>query len=194
MNKHSKITSLTRESLIKSFCLLYEKKPIEKISIGELTTLAGYNRTTFYNYFEDIYDLLNYIETFAISHIKDGIITTLKKGDPKQRLIDSFIDIYEKWGFYIKILLNNSHSLEFTHNLKKEIFTTCMDTFNLQKDNIKAKYILEFYLSALISVINKWIQNEDNISKEEMGELLKDMLPISIFEKIDKYKNKIRLL
>ncbi len=55
------------------------KKPIEKISIRELTDTAGYNRTTFYNYFSDIYDVLDYIENSSIRYVKKNIIIDMKK-------------------------------------------------------------------------------------------------------------------
>ena len=41
------------------FSLLAEK-PFEKITVGELCENAQYPRATFYNYFDDKYDLLNY--------------------------------------------------------------------------------------------------------------------------------------
>ena len=48
----------TKENFITSFWQLYQDKPVQKISIRELCATAGYNRTTFYDHFRDIYDLL----------------------------------------------------------------------------------------------------------------------------------------
>ena len=39
---------------------LLAKKPFEDIAVGELCELAQYPRATFYNYFDDKYDLLGY--------------------------------------------------------------------------------------------------------------------------------------
>ena len=41
------------------FTLLSEKS-FEEITVGELCKRANYPRATFYNYFEDKFDLLNY--------------------------------------------------------------------------------------------------------------------------------------
>lgn len=50
--------SLTRENLIEAFWELYKDKPIEKITVKEITNRAGYNRGTFYAYFKDTYEVL----------------------------------------------------------------------------------------------------------------------------------------
>lgn len=57
MKKQPQITEQTKACLREAFWTLYTKKPIEKISIKEITDLAGYNRGTFYLYYKDVYDL-----------------------------------------------------------------------------------------------------------------------------------------
>lgn len=47
MKKQPHITEQTKNNLRIAFWSLYAQKPIEKISIKEITELAGYNRGTF---------------------------------------------------------------------------------------------------------------------------------------------------
>ncbi|BAK56129.1 TetR family transcriptional regulator [Candidatus Arthromitus sp. SFB-mouse-Japan] len=194
MKKQQDTTNETKNSFIVSFCKLYMKKPIEKISIRELTDTAGYNRTTFYNYFSDIYDVLDYIENSSIRYVKKNIIIDMKKENPSKQFINTFLNIYENWESYIKVLLSNQNSAHFTDRLKKELFSSCMDAFNLPKNNIRAEYILDFYLSAIISVISRWIKNQSEMSSLEMANLLEDMLKNNIFTKIDNYTKKEKTL
>ncbi|AID44291.1 Transcriptional regulator, TetR family [Candidatus Arthromitus sp. SFB-mouse-NL] len=194
MKKQQDTTNETKNSFIVSFCKLYMKKPIEKISIRELTDTAGYNRTTFYNYFSDIYDVLDYIENSSIRYVKKNIIIDMKKENPSKQFINTFLNIYENWESYIKVLLSNQNSAHFTDRLKKELFNSCMDAFNLPKNNIRAEYILDFYLSAIISVISRWIRNQSEMSSLEMANLLEDMLTNNIFTKIDNYTKKEKTL
>ena len=49
--------------LAESFKELAKKHPIEKITIKEITDLAGVIRPTFYNHFQDKYELLEWIIT-----------------------------------------------------------------------------------------------------------------------------------
>ncbi len=50
----------TLDALSGAMFLLLSEKPFEKITVGELCEQAQYPRATFYNYFDDKYDLLNY--------------------------------------------------------------------------------------------------------------------------------------
>lgn len=72
MKKKPEITKKTKRNIVDNFCELYMEKPIEKISIQEITNRAGYNRSTFYQYFSDIYELLTYVEDELLSYIKRG--------------------------------------------------------------------------------------------------------------------------
>ena len=47
--------------LAESFKELHLKQPIEKITIKEITDKAGVIRPTFYNHFQDKYELLEWI-------------------------------------------------------------------------------------------------------------------------------------
>ena len=47
--------------LAESFKELAKKRPIEKITIREITDKAGVIRPTFYNHFQDKYELLEWI-------------------------------------------------------------------------------------------------------------------------------------
>lgn len=61
MKKQPEVTEATKQTLIDAFCLLNRETPIGKITIQAITRKAGYNRCTFYQYFKDVYDLLDHI-------------------------------------------------------------------------------------------------------------------------------------
>ena len=50
----------TLDALSGAMFLLLSQKAFEEITVGELCEQAQYPRATFYNYFDDKYDLLNY--------------------------------------------------------------------------------------------------------------------------------------
>lgn len=62
MKKQPEITAKTKAKIMNAFWELYRESRIEKISIGAIMKKAGYNRGTFYEYFIDIYDLLDQFE------------------------------------------------------------------------------------------------------------------------------------
>lgn len=50
----------TLEAFSKTMFSLLAKKPFETISVNEICEISNFPRATFYNYFDDKYDLLNY--------------------------------------------------------------------------------------------------------------------------------------
>ena len=81
MKKQPHITEQTKNNQRSAFWSLYAQKPIEKISIKEITELAGYNRGTFYLYYNDVYDLLHQIEEEILGKITDVLNDSLEKND-----------------------------------------------------------------------------------------------------------------
>lgn len=55
-------TKRTRASIKAAFMTLRAKKPLEKITVKELSELAQINKATFYLHYRDIYDLSDQIE------------------------------------------------------------------------------------------------------------------------------------
>lgn len=186
MKKQPEITDATRNAFIDAFCKLYKKTPIEKISIGQVTNAAGYNRTTFYHYFKDIYDLLTYIEDNVILHVKENILANIRSGNLEQKFILSFTKMYEGREQYVKALLGNPNSARFIERLKMEMFPALIDVFRLPKDDVTITYILDFYLSAVLSVISRWIRNECVIPQSELAALIRDMLIKGVLPQLNK--------
>ena len=52
----------TKRKLREGLLQLMERKPVNEISVKELTDLVDINRGTFYFHYQDIYDLLRQIE------------------------------------------------------------------------------------------------------------------------------------
>lgn len=61
MHKQPDITAATRKKIMDSFWNIYITTPIDKITISAITKSAGVHRSTFYEYFKDIYDLKDYL-------------------------------------------------------------------------------------------------------------------------------------
>lgn len=63
----------TRRSIINAFIELRASKPLEKITVKELSEKALINKATFYQHFEDIYALSEMLEEEAIETIFQSI-------------------------------------------------------------------------------------------------------------------------
>lgn len=63
----------TKAAIKKAFLELRRKKPIEKITVTELSRLAEINKATFYLHYSDIYSLAEEIEDEVIDDILSDI-------------------------------------------------------------------------------------------------------------------------
>ena len=81
MKKQPERTAATRSLFIETFIYLSEQKPIETISVSELAKKTGFNRSTFYQYFNDTHHLLSCIEDDIVDFITHTRIS--KMGTPK---------------------------------------------------------------------------------------------------------------
>lgn len=66
-------TERTKRSIINAFLELRAKKPLEKITVKELSELAFINKATFYSHYHDIYDLSEQLEEEVISSVLRSI-------------------------------------------------------------------------------------------------------------------------
>ena len=59
----------TKKAIRRAFFELIRQKPVEKITVRELSELAEINKTTFYAHYDTIYDLVDQLEQEMIETI-----------------------------------------------------------------------------------------------------------------------------
>ena len=69
------MTNATKAALEASLKKLLLKKPLDKITINDLTTDCGISRMAFYYHFKDIYDLVEWKCKEAETQAQQGKIT-----------------------------------------------------------------------------------------------------------------------
>ncbi len=161
MNKQPEITEQTRKNIIAAFCRLYEEKPIEKISVKEVIALAGYNRSTFYEYFTDIYALLEFIEDDVIDYIKVGLNNRTKSQTDLLTLLAAKED-------YLKVLMGTYGCIHFQDRLKNEFMQVSEPN---EYGEIRA-YLEEFHMTVSLSMYRLWLKQGKDISLDELSGLI----------------------
>ncbi len=160
MKKQPEITEQTRKNIVMAFCKLYEQKPIEKISVKDVINLAGYNRSTFYEYFTDVYALLKYIEDDVINYIK-------AKMNNETRSPADLLTLFSAKEDYLKVLLGTYGCIHFQDRLKNEF----MQISN-ESDNSLQPYLAEFHMMVSLSMYRLWLKNNKDISLDELSSLI----------------------
>jgi AcrR family transcriptional regulator len=142
MKKQPEVTEQTKKNIIAAFCDLYRERPIEKIHVKDVIAAAGYNRSTFYEYFQDIYALLIYIEDDVIHYIKKG----LNSGTHTQTDLLRLLSEKEQ---YLKVLLGPFGGVHFQDRLMKELLPEREETIN---NSPLQSYISEFHMTISLSM------------------------------------------
>ncbi|MFS0726367.1 TetR/AcrR family transcriptional regulator [Paenibacillus sp. 1P07SE] len=172
MKKQPELTDKTRQTFINVFCDLYSQKPIEKISVQEIAKQSGYNRSTFYQYFTDIYALLDYVEERVLASIKEEMASRELSTHTFQDALQCLENAEEI--SVLKALLGDYGAVHFIARLKREIpFERLIMDF--PANDALAPYIIEFYISTLISMFRLWIRNGKDLSSEELVKLIDNL-------------------
>jgi hypothetical protein len=185
MKKHPELTAQTKENLIEAFWQIYCVKRIEKVTVKEITAKAGYNRSTFYAYFTDVYDVLEQIENSVlpgpgdIPHLSHTNISTAPLS------IDTFTKIFEKNRKYYIVLFGDNGDPAFQSKLKNYMKTMLKKHLDAQgiADNFEIDFALEYTLSAMIGALTYWFRLKTIPSSEKLFELMGDLMHYGIIHR-----------
>lgn len=168
MNKRPEVTETTKYNLRCAFWKLYTQKPIEKISVKEITNLAGYHRGTFYLYYKDTYDILFQIESQLLKDI-DALITNWLSQDDFSNLINHMEDLMsmaQKYSSYITVLLSDKGDPVFATKLK-ELIHPLINHWILKNEvysDQEKELLSQFYLSGLLAMISQWLSSPQDMN------------------------------
>ena len=167
--------STAKQNIVNTFWNLYKSNGMSHVTVTNICKIAGYNRSTFYANFEDLYDVLNTLECSLISPIEFQtlILDNLISSTPDEAIISSIITLFERNEDYFPFLLGPNGDSEFRHKLLHSLLPTVTKTLaSSSKKGALLPYILEYQNAAVFSVISLWYENKKNISRKELVTLL----------------------
>ena len=162
------------------FTLLSEKS-FEEITVGELCKRANYPRATFYNYFEDKFDLLNYCWFCLTKEIHLEDYQYLPHGETLHIFFDRIYDFSKENAKKIhSIFTHNSEIgymfssfLNFMNSQMRNIFRTCSDA---EKSTVPNEILADHYSNTLLLIWQWYHVKNQNCTKEQAFEYLKYLI------------------
>ncbi|MBR6687461.1 MAG: TetR/AcrR family transcriptional regulator [Clostridia bacterium] len=173
-SKYYNTACLMNEALI----LLLEKKDYSFITVKEICEKAGVNRSTFYLHYETMEDLLSesieYVGNKLHKKYSEKVLN--KQIISSSKLEDLILITPEYLLPYLEFLKENKsiYKIAFSQpnvfkvdlvlkHLHKNIFGPILNKFAIPLN--EQKYMMQFYLSGISSIIIEWIKNgcKDNI-------------------------------
>lgn len=167
--KHPQLTAETRQNLMTAFWQLYQTTPLSKITVGQITAIAGYNRGTFYHYFSDIYHVLETIEEDLLATIRKNIFEqVLHAPETILQQIEPLAKLYTQEGAYLAKLLGENGDPTFLHKFI-QVLHDCLATNLSQRDTLspQQELTITFAGTAIIYSFMYWYQHQDQLTPEE---------------------------
>ena len=182
----------TKRRLREGLLQLLEGKPINEISVKELTELVDVNRGTFYFHYQDIYDLLRDMETEFFEQFdrtlsenspaldEDGFPVLDAESAPYLHAIFSFVD--ENRSF-CRIMLSPHGDMKFVELVKERIDRQCRFFWQLLApgaDEAQSGMYNAFLINGLIGLIREWVNDRRDLSVESISELTATLILASV--------------
>ena len=189
MKKHAERTARTRADLMEAFWQIYCEKPIQQITVKEISAKAGYNRSTFYQYFNDPSGLLEEIENSLLPTPETLPPLSLGEGASPPLPMDLFIQMYEKNRKYYVVLFSDKGDPSFQSKIKdrmKEMVKNILSR-NVVADSFELDYALEYMLSAMIGVLSYWFRSETVYPSDRLLKLMYDIVQQGVGSKLPRF-------
>lgn len=150
---------LTKQAIVASTKELVNEKGFEKISVIEIAKRCGVNRNTFYYYFKDKYEVVEWI-------FKNEILPVIRPFEENKNLAESVTALCnhmkQEKPFYTKALVSNAHG-SLRHLLVEYYLEYLMDFaadqyVQLGIEGKDREIIARFYSHGTIGMICDWAE------------------------------------
>lgn len=183
MRKRPEKTDQTKADLREAFWRLYAQQPLEKITVGQVCTLAGYNRGTFYLYYQDLHHMLQLIEDELLDGMTACVETCMQRllvDSSKLACIAACKDVvlyYERNKGLINVLLGEQGDPAFVVRLKdslKPLWRRYVVNYDVKRPEEEIDLLLEYTLAGTMYMISRWLRNPGKVSVFQLAHLVYD--------------------
>ena len=178
----------SRKAIFKSLVHLLAEKPVDRISVSELCTLASISRNTFYSQFKSVRSAFESMEVhIIISYLKmlfENNILSDGTFHPAGFILytDKLRNDYRK-GF--DAIYHEVHNTSFFRQLGIQVELMGESFYKNSErgpDNFPGHYIsaLIFSISGLMNMYFDWIDNGEIVSVQDLASLAEELLTDSL--------------
>ena len=168
----------TKKKLRSGLITLLSEKPLNEISVKELTDFVDVNRGTFYFHYSDIYDMLSKIEDEFFERFNSILNDPDIQGSAKEYLTAIFSFLGGNHDL-CEILLGPHGDMQFVSRVKSLIDERCSDLWreNASQSSVwKNEMKNAFIVNGCVGLMNRWLANGLRESPEEIAGLAASMV------------------
>ena len=183
------MSQVTKRALEASLKHLLLQKPLDKVTIGDITEDCGINRMTFYYHFKDIYDLIEW-----------SLLEDAKKALEGQRTYDTwqqgFLQIFEMVLDNKPFITNVYHSISreqvelYLYRLTYDLLFGVVEEQSAGM-SVRAEdkqFIADFYKYAFVGIMLDWVRRDMQEDPRQIIDRLSTLLHGNIAQALSRFR------
>lgn len=174
MNRSESKFQNTAEKMDNALISLINKKDFAEINVAEICSKAGVSRSTFYDHYQNTYDLLketqktimaNFHKTFKDAGITFPDISKLEKDDLffiSPKYLVPYLEYVKKNKRIFRTYLTHLATFqpqEAYDDLFKYVLKPVFVRMGVM-DNSLMQYMSKFFLSGITAIVNEWVNGD----------------------------------
>lgn len=171
--------NIYKKAIAKSFMELSKYKSVKEIRISDITQACSISRQTFYHYFQDKYEVIEYIYEPATRKLSEF---SLGNSSFHEAFLDMFYECYNNKEYYMSIVSykgqNSFEDYAFKGNYN---FYTNFFAHKQKEDLVKSLEIeIKYACSGTVYTVINWIRSGMKETPEYMVDKIYKCLPMEL--------------
>ncbi len=173
LNNTDRRVKRTKKALREALLTLLENKPINQISVTELTNLADVNRATFYFYYTDLLDMLQQIQNESYQAFEEIInestssITTI---DGFTEYCERLLNFCKEHESLVRFIINNDANNQLYRQIQMLMLNNIPNSKVVYPEDNPARYSTNFILTAIVGIVIDWMDEGMIIPPHDVAE------------------------
>ena len=183
------MSQVTKRALEQSLKNLLLKKPLTKITVGDITEDCGINRMTFYYHFKDIYDL---VEWSCLEDAKRALEEKKTYDTWQQGFLQIFKAVQENKPFILNVY-RCVHREQVEKYLQPLVDQLLLNVINEEAAGITVRdedkqFIAQIYSYMFIGLMLDWIKDDMREDPQQIVEKLSKLIKGSVSVALSRFK------
>ena len=183
------MSQVTKRALEQSLKNLLLKKPLTKITVGDITDDCGINRMTFYYHFKDINDL---VEWSCLEDAKRALDEKKTYDTWQQGLLQIFKAVQENKPFILNVY-RCVHREQVEKYLQPLVDQLLLNVINEEAAGITVRdedkqFIAQVYSYMFIGLMLDWIKDDMREDPQQIVEKLSKLIKGSVSVALSRFK------
>lgn len=164
----------TKRAIRNALTKLLSQKPLNEITVKDLAETADINRKTFYNYYNDIHQVIDEIENELVAAFEAALQENVFNPDMQNpyavfskltEILNSDIDFY---GYLLHADTNSSLITKIMTALKNKAREAFAHQANIEENTLNL--IIDYVAAGMIAVYQSWFNSDRKLPIEKISE------------------------